>query len=148
MPDRMQTARMFLKLVDLILQRLSEVELRVRRLGENIWNIILLDSSTKLSGVWPRDREAVNRLRSAWLAFFNMEGHIIATSFERPSLGDFVVFALEPTSVVSNVCPDLIPLALCLLTQIAFWLDELPRVSESAPWPWASNGFFVSMTVN
>lgn len=126
--DRMPVARRFKQVIQVLACGVHKLTLMIHALGNTDWEEVELDSTLLLEGsdLWPQNPFHHRMLRSAWDQYFHQDESPISSSFERPHLADFLIFALEPTNGIQRQCLDLAPTALCIITQLAGLLDENP----------------------
>ena len=127
--DRMPPAHQFQKLLlKLSMSFNSGFNLMISRLGQHppIWQCVSVDCSLNFnaSNLWPQDVQQLTLLQSIWNAYTLAADHILTSSFQHPTLSDFLFFSLDPKNYALPRVPGLASLALCMLTQIAFLLDE------------------------
>ena len=124
----MVVARKFKQVIQVLACRVHKLTLMIHALGNTDWEEVELDSTLLLegSGLWPQNPFHYRMLRSAWDQYFHKDESLINSSFERPHLADLLIFALEPSNGTQRHCLDLVPTALCIITQLAGLLDENP----------------------
>jgi len=125
--DRMETARQFQKIVLKLCLAMNGLSIQLCDIDGACqhWRTVHVDPSLHFdsSSLWPRDPVLLRVVQSAWQSWFALDTHIVSSSFERPTLTDFIFFALEPRNTATNTLPVLHSLALCIITQLASYLD-------------------------
>ncbi len=125
---RMETAKQFQKVVLKLCLAMNGLPIQLCGIdgARQQWRTVHVDPSLHFDSfsLWPRDPVLLTVVQSAWQYWFALETHIVSSSFERPTLTDFIFFALEPGNVATKTLPDLPALGMCIITQIASYLDE------------------------
>ena len=99
------------------------------------WKTVRIDSSLRIPSylIWPCHAQSVQQLRAKWEQI-SKQG-MVQSSFDRPTVTDFIVFAMQPTNDAAKSVAGVQNLALCLMTQLACHLDErAPLIAEKAAW--------------
>ena len=99
------------------------------------WKTVSVDSSLRIPDylIWPHHAQSVQQLRAQWEQFWRQG--IVQSSFDRPTVTDFICFAMEPTNHAAKSVAGVQNLALCLVTQLAGHLDEqASAMSQAAAW--------------
>lgn len=126
--DRFGSGKNFLKLLLRMAATLGNLKLRFPRIDSNEWSTVAVDLSfqVKHDQLWPTDPAKLSVLNSLWDAACQNDLSSVASNFQRPGLGEFILFALDPSILV----PGIVPVAHCILTQLAAILDA--RIGEMA----------------
>ena len=99
------------------------VKLMLRRIGSVTWAEFHLPTTQLLiqEQIWPAAIELKSKLRDAWDLSRLSKQPCVKTSFEKPSLADFLMFAFDSGNTESfRFCQ---PLAQSLMAQICFAVD-------------------------
>ena len=124
--DRLVAGQAFSKLFSKLLGSLPSQRFGVPRVDENMWSDVRVSESLTIPGhlIWPQNQLKSQSLRASWEARLRNQKFSVSSTFDRPRLLDFILFALDPSNPAARHIPGVVQTAYCLVTQLACILDE------------------------